>query len=245
MIRIFPDIETMSIAASELIAQKMHEAAKKHGSGSIVLSGGETPRRTYEILARLHSNDRHFWKDVHFFWGDERCVPPDDERSNQRMARRALLDDIAVPTEHIHPIHCGDSPVDDAVNYESVLRVFFGDRLPIFDVLLLGLGEDGHTASIFPGSKALEEKERWVVEAHRYGDDFHRVTLTLPVLNRAALTIFLVAGRSKAHILHEVLSDSPGQFQYPARFIKPVNGQLIWLVDKEASYVLKNEPLPA
>ncbi len=245
MMRIFNDMESLSIAASGLIAQRVYEAVKAHGRASVVLSGGETPRRTYEILARLHSGDRVFWNDVHFFWGDERCVPSDDSRSNERMAREMLLDRIAVPAANIHPMRPGDSPLDDAQNYESVLRKYFGEHPPSFDIVLLGLGEDGHTASIFPGSKALDEKERWVVEAHRYGEDFHRLTLTLPVINQAALTVFLVSGRSKAHILHEVLSDSPGQFQYPARFVKPVSGQLVWLVDKEASYVLKNEPLPA
>jgi 6-phosphogluconolactonase len=235
----------MSMAASELVAQKVHEAAKTGGRASIVLSGGETPQRAYEFLAHVHAHDRYFWKNVHVFWGDERCVPADDSRSNQGMARRSLLDHISIPDDQIHPMQCGDSPLDNALNYESLLRNFFADSPPVFDVVLLGLGEDGHTASIFPGSKALGEKERWVVETHKIGENFHRITLTLPLINQAAMVIFLVAGRSKAHILHEVLYESPGQYQYPARYVRPVGGQLIWLVDQEASYVLKNEPLTA
>jgi 6-phosphogluconolactonase len=234
MMRILPDFESLSQAAAELVMEQSKRAIEARGRFSLVLSGGSTPRLTYELLASEMFRASIEWKKVHIFWGDERCVPPDDPRSNERMAREAFLDHVSIPQEQIHPIRCASSPQQSAQAYESTLKTFFGNHNPSFDTVLLGLGVDGHTASLFPGSPALKENKRWVVATHSGNEDFERVTLTPVLINRAMNVVFLVAGKEKARILREVTEDAAVGDPLPARLIRPAGGQLVWLVDKQA-----------
>jgi len=234
MIRVFDDLESLSQVAAGLFVDAARRAVVEHGRFSVALAGGSTPRRCYELLSRLPFCDQVPWGQVHVFWGDERCVPADDSRSNSRMARLALLDRVPLPAGQVHPMTCAVDPVAAALNYQQELEAFFPTGKACFDLIFLGLGGDGHTASLFPGTSALDETLRWVMAVHKPGEDFHRLTLTAPLINRAALVIFLVAGADKALILRKVLESSDRDQQLPARLISPEPGRLVWLVDRAA-----------
>jgi len=234
MIRILADPGALSRAAAELFGKTARQAAGERGRFSVALSGGSTPQATYRLLAAPPLRDQIPWAQVHVFWGDERCVPADDLRSNARMAREALLDHVPIPPGQIHPLVCTADPVAAARASQRQLEEFFAPGPPRFDLVLLGLGSDGHTASLFPGSPVLAETERWLTRAQRPGDDFCRLTLTLPLINRAAKIVFLVTGADKAPILRQVLNDEAGPRRFPAQLVRPQNGKLIWLVDRAA-----------
>ena len=238
MIRVYADLEALSVGAAELFAVQARRAIEARGRFAVLLAGGETPRRAYELLATPLFRERIPWPAVHVFWGDERSVPPDDRRSNALMARRALLDHVPVPPQQIHPIPWGGSPGDAAEEYEKLLRTFFAPAPPRFDLVFLGLGENGHTASLFPGTAALKERERWVAEVYLAEEGLHRITLTAPAINQAALAAFLVSGGGKAAMLREVMEGRADPFLIPARLIRPVQGELLWLVDREAAGLL-------
>lgn len=238
MISIYPDREALSQAAASLFADRAARAVSDHGRCSILLAGGETPRRTYELLAGEPLRDQVPWGRLHLFWGDERSVPPDDPRNNARMFRRALLDRVPVPAGQVHPIPGDCDPRQAADEYEALLRRFFAGTPPRFDLVLLGLGDDGHTASLFPDSPVLEERERWASATRRAGEETGRVTLTVHLINQAKQVVFLVAGDDKATVLREVLEEYPDPRSRPARMIRPEQGELIWLVDASAARLL-------
>jgi len=242
MIQVLPDLESVSRAAAELLVKQALEAISERGLFSLVLSGGETPRRMYELLSKEAFRDRLPWEQVHVFWGDERCVPSDDPRSNEHMVRQALLDHVSIPATQIHPIHCTRPHRGTAEEYQAVIRAFFKDRQPRFDLILLGLGGDGHTASLFPKTNVLDERACWVAELYVDGQDFHRVTLTVPIINQAAMVAFLVVGGSKARVLQEVLEGPFDPYRLPAQLIHPASGKMIWLVDEEAAASLQQQP---
>jgi 6-phosphogluconolactonase len=180
------------------------------------------------------------WPRAHVFWGDERCVPPDHPDSNYRMAREALLDHVPIPARNVHRIPCERDPAEAAVVYEGALRAFFGgDAAPRFDLVLLGLGGDGHTASLFPGTAAVHEPSRWVVAHHVRKLNAWRVTLTPVSINAAAHVAFIVSGAAKAGRLREVLSAPHRPDLLPAQIIRPVGGRLLWLIDAAAAAHLK------
>jgi 6-phosphogluconolactonase len=241
MIWVYADLESLSRAAAGIFVQQARQAIQVHGWFSVALSGGHTPQRTYELLAQPPFRDRVAWEHVHIFWGDERCVPPDDARSNERMARQAWLDHVPIPAAQIHPIRCADSPGQTARQYEALLQKFFRGRSPSFDLVFLGLGEDGHTASLFPGTSVLHEHEHWVSEVYVADHELHRVTLTTPIINQAAVVAFLVDGTAKAGILRAVLEGPSGDRRLPAQLIQPAHGELHWLVDQEASSLVSRE----
>jgi 6-phosphogluconolactonase len=201
----------------------------------VALCGGATPRRTYELLATERFRDRVNWQQVHIFWGDERGVPPEDRRSNYRLARQSFLARVPLPPENIHPIPAFPSVELGARQYEAELKAFFGQAAPRFDLIFLGMGADGHIASLFPGSPVLWEERRWVVGVSVPDQDVARVTLTSWVINLAALVVFMVAGKDKAVVVREVLEGSPESRRYPARLIRPASKRLLWLVDQEAA----------
>lgn len=238
MIWVYGDFEHLSRAAAGLFVQQARQAVRDHGQFSVALSGGHTPKRTYELLATYPLREQVPWEHVHVFWGDERCVPPDDPRSNERMAREALLDHVPVQSTHVHPIRCAQAPQKTAEQYETFLRDFFAGQPARFDLVLLGLGEDGHTASLFPGTPVLEEQKRWAADVHVAEQDFYRVTLTAPVINQAAMVLFLVAGADKAPAVRGVL-EGTSNHRLSAQLIQPQEGQLHWLLDREASSLLK------
>jgi 6-phosphogluconolactonase len=239
-LHIYPNLETLSQAAAELFVERARQAVNAHGRFSVALSGGSTPRRTYELLAQPPYRDQVNWLQVQVFWGDERCVPLDDPRSNARLAQGSLLAFVPIPRGQIHPILCHHSPQDAAEAYEVQLRKFFGEQPSTFDLVFLGLGEDGHTASLFPGDAALAGEERWVAAVHRADQDLYRVTLTPAVFNRARTVAFLVAGRDKARVVQEVLEGEYEPERLPAQLIRPKSGELLWLADEAAAELVNN-----
>lgn len=235
MISIFPNLEALSQAAAQLVVKHCNLAIKAQARFSMVLSGGNTPQRTYELLGSPPYRDQIAWEKVHVFWGDERCVPIDDPRSNAKMTYDALLDKIPIPLHQIHPIMCSGNPSEAASDYEGELKAFFGDQPPRFDLIFLGLGGDGHTASLFPRTPVLKERQRWVADVYVPGQDFQRVTLTVPLINAAAAVVFIVSGSDKAQSLYQVREGVVNTERFPAQLISPVDGQLIWLVDQKAA----------
>ncbi len=244
MIRVYPDLESLSQAAAGLFVQQAMKAVAARGRFSVALSGGSTPRRTYELLAQSPFRDQVSWAQVHVFWGDERCVPLEDPRSNARLARQAFLDAVPIPPEQVHAILCHPSPREAAVAYEARLRSFFAQQAPCFDLIFLGLGENGHTASLFPHTPVLAERERWAAPVYAAEQDLYRVTLTPVIINQAAAVAFLVAGAAKAGVLKEVLQGPFDPQRLPAQLVHPGAGELLWLVDLDAASRLPGGPNP-
>jgi 6-phosphogluconolactonase len=243
-IEIFPDQSALIRAQAERIAKLATEAIDARGRCLLALSGGSTPRPLYQLLASAPYASAIDWSRMHLFWGDERCVPPDHPDSNYRMTREALIDRVPLPPENVHRIHGEDEPEQAAAAYERVLRGFFGpgDKpTRSFDLALLGLGPDGHTASIFPGTAATTEASRWAMAVHvEHPRAMWRVTLTTVVLNASADVTFLVAGADKAARLQEVLREGGERRpSLPAQLIRPSSGTLRWMVDAAAAVALE------
>jgi 6-phosphogluconolactonase len=241
MIRIYSDLDTLSHGAAELFVSRSQQAVQEKGRFAVALSGGHTPQRTYEHLSEPPFRDRVPWDAVHIFWGDERCVPTDHEASNERMTRQALLDHVPIPSSQVHAIRCAGRPREAAAAYEAGLRDFFGEKPPQLDLVFLGLGENGHTASLFPGTAVLKETQRWAAEVYVREQDLYRVTLTAPVLNQARVIAFMVTGAAKARVLKEVIESPPETLRFPAQLIRPTEGELEWLIDQEAARLLSRE----
>lgn len=232
--RVYPDLDTLSHAASEECVRVATEAASTRGRCLIALSGGHTPERAYQIWSTEY-REKMPWAKTHFFWGDERFVGADDPKSNYRMAREALFKNAPVPPENIHPIPTNFPQADEAAKeYEKVLRTFIADSGPSFDVMLLGLGVEGHTASLFPGSPALAEQKRWAVGVKAQAEPPVRISLTFPILRRARATYFLVAGADKAEIVAQLRRDTDSETQkLPVAMLQP-EGEVIWFLDEAA-----------
>lgn len=240
----YPDLEALSLAAAEKIIRAAGDAIAARGRFAISLSGGSTPRETYKLLATPEFRDRIDWSKTHIFWGDERCVPPDDAQSNYRMTREALLDHVPIPAENVHRLRGEEDPPKAAAAYEHELKEFFGHDLnpgglPPFDLILLGLGDDAHTASLFPGSDAIDEQGAWVVANWAPSQKAWRLTLTAPVLNAGRAVAFLVSGAAKAEPLHSVLHGAFDPHRYPAQLVRPLGGKLTFLVDLPAAKLEK------
>jgi 6-phosphogluconolactonase len=237
---IFDAAEETARAAAARFAEIADESVRAKGRFSVALSGGSTPRRIYDLLAGENFRARVDWPKAHVFFGDERCVPPEDEASNYRMAHDALLSRVSVPRENVHRMIGEGDAAANARLYEDELRSFFGDAsAPAFDLVMLGLGEDGHTASLFPDTPALEERDAWVVANWVEKLGAYRLTLTAPVINRAAHVMFVVTGEGKAERLSEVLRGPSEPRRLPAQSIKPVGGSLEWLIDRAAAAKLE------
>lgn len=238
-IRVFPDPYALAIAAASFFAASASGAIVNRGIFSAALPGGSTPRLLFRILESAYRESVE-WNRVHLFWTDERAVPPDHEQSNYRLAYEGLISKIAIPSGNIHRIRGELNAAEAALEYERDLRRFFKTAvLPRFDLVFLGLGQDGHTASLFQGSEALSETMRLAVPSFSKSPGNWRVTLTLPVLNNSSAVVFLVSGRSKAGIASEILAQNILN-RYPAGMIKPSPGKVIWLLDREAANSLKN-----
>lgn len=236
IVRVHRNLAALSRAAADLFCVRVGAAVRRRGRCDVVLAGGDTPRLTYALLATNPWRDRVDWGQVHVFWGDERCVAPDDPRSNARMARETLLDRVPIPADHIHPICCTGDPLRAAAAYEEELRRHFGEPGPPgWDLVLLGLGEDGHTASLFPGGDAVWERERWVAAVLRPGSELHRISLTPAGLNGTAMAVFLVAGGRKAAALRAIRREPPDPGRCPAQIVAPRGGEPLLLVDREAA----------
>ena len=235
-IRVFNDLENLSRAAANLFTAQAAESITKRDRCLVALNGGNTPMRLFQLLATDH-RDQVDWKRVHFFWGDERCVPPDDAGSSYGQARDALLSRVPIPDSNIHRIIGELAPVEASGNYSLTVRRFVLPPLewPRFDLVYLGMGEDGHTASLFPGSPVEEAEPVIPVTAHYQDRPANRVTLTPAVFNSARRVVFMVTGAKKAVTLAKVLSARYNPGQYPAQRINPKDSELIWLVDEEAA----------
>ncbi len=230
--------EEVSLQAAELFVSLAEECAQKRNRFSVALSGGSTPRALFEVLASPSFRERVPWASVYLFWGDERCVPPDHRDSNYRMARETLLEKVPIPQNNIFRIAAENPmPAEAALQYENTLRKFFGtpEGFPVFDLIFLGMGDDGHTASLFPFTDALKETTRWVADNYVEKFQSYRITLTVPVINHAANVVFLISGRSKAQVLKEVLEGPADSYRLPSQLIQPVHGNLLFFLDEEAS----------
>ena len=229
-------------AAARFVAAAA-QAVRETGRFVVALAGGSTPKRLYELLSTPEYAARVDWAHTHVYFGDERCVPPDDPASNYRMARVALLDRVPVPAGNVHRMRGDDDPLQAAGAYERELRAAFAtpDGPPSlrsggrFHLVLLGMGSNGHTASLFPGLTAVRERERWVVAEHVAEVAAWRITLTPPLLNAAAQVVFLVLGADKAPMLKRVLQGPARPDELPAQAIAPRDGTLTWLVDATAA----------
>ena len=231
------DLNAVAHAAAVLFVRAAQEA-RGRGRFNVVLSGGSTPRAFHTLLAAPPYRDQVEWSQVHFYWGDERCVAPDDPESNFRMARETLLDKVPIREAQIHRIHTEDDPVAAARLYADELRQDFGlaeGQLPRFDLIYLGMGPDGHTASLFPHTAALAVTEHLVTANYVPKLAVNRITLTYPVLNAAAAVAFLIAGADKSDALAAVLEGPREPETYPSQLIAPTDGDLYWLVDRAAA----------
>jgi 6-phosphogluconolactonase len=239
-VRIYATPRELAAAAAARFVRLAQEAVASRGLFGVALAGGNTPRRVYELLAGDDLRRQVSWRDVHVFFGDERMVPPDHAESNYRMAHEALLSLAPIPPENVHRIEGRGDAAANAGRYEDELRAFFGETdWPRFDLVMLGMGDDGHTASLFPGTPALAESRAWVAPNWVEKLGVRRVTLTAPAVNAARHVVFLVSGAGKAARLREVLEGPPDPERLPAQLIRPAAGTLEWLVDEAAASQLR------
>ncbi len=241
-IRVLPDPAALAEAAARLVVEGARAAIDARGQFSLALSGGSTPRDLHLRLAAPPLRDQVEWTRVHIFFGDERCVPPDDERSNYRMADETLLSRVPIPKSNIHRMRGEVPPPEAAEEYAEELHAFFGQEPPRLDVVLLGMGDNGHTASLFPGLTAVREHQRWVVAENVEEVGMWRITLTPVVLNLARQAVFLVAGSAKASMLRRVLEGSFVPAELPAQIVRPSPGEVLWMVDAAAAADLSTPP---
>lgn len=235
-IRVFQSIEQLSHSAAELFAEKAAQSIDDHGRFLVVLNGGGTPARLFQLLGTEYRNQVD-WTNTHIFWGDERSVPATDPESSYGQAWNLFLRHVPVPESNIHPINGGLEPTEAALDYAHVLKKFASGILewPRFDLVYLGMGEDGHTASLFPNSPLEVTQPVIPVTAHYQGRPAQRVTLTPVVLNSAHVIAFMATGEKKAATLAEVLGDRYNPGLYPAQRIEPKDGKCIWLIDEDAA----------
>lgn len=236
-LKTYPNFNALANAGAQHFATRAETAIAQRGAFNVVLAGGSTPRQLYRRLVQPPYLDGLDWLNIHFFFGDERCVPPNHPDSNYGMAYETLLSHVPLPAANIHRIPGELPPAQAAEAYAAELKSFFGGALPEFDLVLLGLGEDGHTASLFPGTQAMNETESWVIAVDHTTPPpplLPRITLTLPVLNAARSVIFLVSGEAKAQVLASVL-DTKDDNHLPARQVDPLNGSLFFLADEDAA----------
>jgi len=244
-IKYFETIQTLAEALVNEFQIAVHNASVKRKFFYTALSGGSTPNLFFQTLAKPENREKVLWQNVHLFWGDERCVPPQDEESNFGTTKRILLDFIDIPQINVHPIHGEKNLFIEVTNYSNEIRKivpFSKNDLPVFDWIFLGLGSDGHTASIFPVSNVLNKKNTICSVAKHPLTGQERITLTLPAINNAKRISFLVTGEDKAEILKKIVMNENGSEKYPASFVRPKNGILEWYLDKAAGKYL-NYPL--
>jgi 6-phosphogluconolactonase len=233
---IVQDIQALNQAAANEFVRCASNAVREQGRFAVALSGGNTPRAIYSLLAEKYANSLP-WEQIFVFFGDERHVPPNDPDSNFRMANESLLSRVPIPAKNVHRIQAELNASTAADQYEATLREFFAPpngQLPRFDLVMLGMGEDGHTASLFPGTTALEENSRLVVANHVEKLQTDRITLTFPLLNAAAEVMVAVAGENKARVVSDIVS-SPQKTLYPIQRVDPRGGRLLWLVEQKAA----------
>jgi 6-phosphogluconolactonase len=234
-LQIHADAEAMIQAAAAAFVARAQAAMDAHGRFSVALAGGGTPKPLYELLATAPLRDAVDWSRVDVFFGDERCVPPDSPRSNYRMANEALLSKLPIPAANVHRLHGEDDPAQAALAYEQVLRAAFRREQPRFDLIVLGIGDNGHTASLFPGCACLRERGHAVCAQYVESQHEWRLTFTLPLINAAAAVWLLAEGAGKAEALSQV-RDGPWQPDVlPTQYVAPTQGDYVWWLDQAAA----------
>lgn len=235
-IQICKSIDELSENFAQILIEKVNN---KNNDFNIALSGGTTPKSIFKYLAALHQNTIH-WNKVKFYWGDERCVPPNDPESNYKMAYENLLSKVSISKENIFRIKGESDPKEESIRYSQLIKnnlKLINDK-PIFDLIMLGLGEDGHTASIFPNHINLFQSDNIYEVTIHPSSGQKRITLTGKIINNASIVVFIVTGRNKSKILNDILNNKIESFKYPAARVKPVSGTLIWMLDEPAASLL-------
>jgi 6-phosphogluconolactonase len=243
-LEVFKDADHLTRGLAEWITSLIEETLTRKNNFGLVLSGGNTPKKLNLLLASSPYRERIDWKKIHVFWGDERAVPFEDERNNARMAFDTLLNKVEIPRGQIHIMDTSLTPEEAATQYLELLYEFFGtDILPTqtFDLVLLGMGDDGHTLSLFPGTPVIHEETFWVSSLFLKAQDMHRITLTRNVVNHADHIVFMISGYEKAVALHAVLEGEKNPDLYPSQVIIPTQGELHFFVDEAAASGLKGE----
>ena len=239
-LHIFDNREIMSDNLAQWICDLIAETLKNQEFFSLVLSGGETPKLLYQKLASEKYSSQINWNRINIFWGDERVVPYQDERNNAKMAFDILLDHVDIPATQIHKMRT-DIETNFAVEeYRKLLHTFFNSTAYSFDLVLLGMGDDGHTLSLFPGSHIIDENIHWVNSVYNEKQEMYRITLMPVIVNKAAHIAFMVDGSKKANVLQQVLEGKYMPEKLPSQLIKPVPGELHWFLDEDAARELKN-----
>ena len=238
-LHIYKNTDEVIDELAKWITSYIGQTLQKQDRFTIALSGGETPKALYKLLATDAYRNKIDWSKMHIFWGDERVVPFTDDSNNAKMAFDNLLNNVAVPAENIHIMQTDKPPDLAAKEYEKILHQYFDKAANSFDLVLLGMGKDGHTLSLFPSSPILQEQQHWVNSVYVEDQKMYRITLMPSVVNKAASVIFLVTGIEKAKPLKGVLQGPPDQ--YPAQLIQPVNGQLHWFLDEGAASELESK----
>jgi 6-phosphogluconolactonase len=235
---VFQTADEFNKAAAEFIVAIASKSIAARGRFVVSLSGGKTPQKLYSLLAELPFRNQIEWGRTFVFWGDERCVPLDDARNNAYQAKIFLLDKVNIPKTNIFSIPVNLSPEEAAIEYENEIKNFFGDEPMKFDLFLLGLGENGHTASLFPGTNVIDEQSESVRDVYVEEEKMFRITITAPLINRASTILFLVTGKNKAEMLRKVLELPYQPDKIPAQLIKPIDGELYWFVDQDAATLI-------
>jgi len=238
-LHIFKDADSLSAGAAKWIADYITTTLQKQDRFTVVLSGGSTPKKLHALLAASPYKEQIDWSRLHIFWGDERAVSFEDERNNARMAYDTLLNDVPVNPAHIHVMRTDMDPEASAAEYERLLRRYFDETGPTFDLVLLGMGDDGHTLSLFPGTPVIYEETKWVTAYYLKAQNMFRITLTAPLVNRACRIAFLATGAGKAVALREVMEGDYRPDTYPSQIIKAPAGEVHWFVDEAAAALIQ------
>jgi 6-phosphogluconolactonase len=234
-LHIHKDTNELSLAVAGWMADYITSTLEKKGRFTLALSGGSTPKILHTILAGSPYKEKIDWPGLHIFWGDERAVPFEDERNNARMAYDTLLHHVPVPESQVHVMRTDIEPAKAAEEYDQLLHRYFDGSEVTFDLVLLGMGDDGHTLSLFPGTEIVHEQHAWVRSFYLETQQMYRISLTAPVVNKAGAVLFLTAGASKAHTLKQVLEGPFQPSQYPSQMISPGSGELHWFIDEPAA----------
>jgi len=232
------DTKALSDSLAEWLNKYIQQVLAKQDRFTFVLSGGSTPKALYALLAESPYKESIPWEKLHFFWGDERAVPFEDSRNNAKMCYDELLDKVPAKAENIHIMRTDITPEESAAEYEKIVKTYFEGSETTFDFVLLGMGDDGHTLSLFPGTEVIHEQNALATSFFLKAQDMYRITLTAPVVNDAACVAFLAAGAGKAEVLKQVLQGEKNVDRYPSQIIQPVKGELHWFVDEAAAALL-------
>ena len=234
-LHIFDNKEIMSDHLAQWICDLVEKTLRDHEFFYLVLSGGETPKLLYRKLVSEEYKDKINWKRIHIFWGDERVVPFTDDRNNAKMAFDILIDHIDIPTEQVHVMNTDIEPNFAVDKYRTLLHTFFDSTEQSFDLVLLGMGDDGHTLSLFPGSPIIEEHKHWVNSVYNEAQEMYRITMMPVIVNKSSKIAFMVDGAKKAKVLKEVLEGEFHPEKFPSQIISPITGELHWFLDKAAA----------